>query len=82
MVGDYETEPFGAEVRGNAIRALAALHSALGLDPHSLRLHKEDPRTTHICPGRNVDKADVINRVLLQMASGSPGEHVSTRPIT
>ena len=64
MVGDYETEPFGDAVRGNAVRALAALHSLVGLDPNSLRLHKEDKRTTHRdCPGKNVVKADVIARV-------------------
>ncbi len=75
MVGDYSVEPFGAAVRGNAISALATLHVTLGLDPHTLRLHKEDPKTTHICPGKNVVKADIIQGVLDQIAAGAPGEH-------
>jgi len=82
MVGDYATEPFGGAVRTNAIRALATLHATLGLDPNALKLHKEDPRTTHICPGQNVDKSDIIHGVLQQMASGSPGEHVLPKPVT
>lgn len=75
MVGDYEAEPFGDAVRGNAIRALAALHALVGLDPASLKLHKEDPRTTHNCPGKNVAKSDVIQWVSARMASTDPGEH-------
>jgi hypothetical protein len=68
MVGEYEDEPFdfgsGAVVRDNAVSALATLSVKAGLDSHSLRLHKEDPRTTHKeCPGKNVDKADMIQRV-------------------
>jgi hypothetical protein len=76
MVGDYETEPFGDAVRGNAIRTLATLHVTLGLDPNGLKLHKEDPRTTHNCPGKNVVKSDIIQGVLEQMASTNLGEHV------
>lgn len=76
MVGDYNLEPFGAAVQDNAVRALAALHAILGLDPNALRLHKEDPLTTHKgCPGQNVVKADIIQRVLDQLAANHPGEH-------
>jgi hypothetical protein len=67
MVGDYDVEAFdsgrGAAVRDNAVLALAALHQKAGLDSHTMRLHREDPRTTHACPGRHVDKADIIRRV-------------------
>jgi hypothetical protein len=75
MVGDYATEPFASPVRNNAISALATLHATLGLDPDSLRLHKEDPRTTHNCPGKNVVKADVVHAVSEKLASLAPGEH-------
>jgi len=75
MVGDYNVEPFSPQVRDNAVSALATLHGALGLDPNSLRLHKEDPRTTHDCPGKNVNKADVIDRILGQLAARHGGEH-------
>src|SRR5882762_4413250 len=60
MVGDYEVELFNPDVRNNAVNALAVLHAALGLDPNTLCLHKEDPLTTHNCPGKNVDKSDMI----------------------
>jgi hypothetical protein len=75
MVGDYSAEPFDARVRANAVQALAILHASLGLDPNKLKLHKEDPRTTHDCPGKNVDKADMIAAVLNAMAEANPGEH-------
>jgi N-acetylmuramoyl-L-alanine amidase-like protein len=75
MVGDYEVEPFSAAVRGNAVNALTTLHAALGMDPGSLRLHKEDPRTTHNCPGKNVDKADMIQAVSAALAALEPGDH-------
>jgi hypothetical protein len=81
MVGDYEAEPFGEAVRGNAVSALATLHAALGLDPVTLRLHKEDPRTTHNCPGKNVVKADVIQAVTQALAALHPGEHAPGQAI-
>jgi len=57
LAGDYSTEPFSAAVRDHAVSALAGLHKLVGLDPHGLRLHREDPETTHKnCPGKNVIK--------------------------
>jgi len=73
MVGDYNVEAFDPRVRDNAVSALATLHAAIDLKPASLRLHKEDPKTTHDCPGRNVDKADMIQRVSA-LLSARPGE--------
>jgi hypothetical protein len=80
MVGDYATESFdsgpGAQVRENAVSALAVLHRKLGLRPDGFKLgvrglhfHKECRRDHHDCPGRNVVKADVVARVLTQMAA-------------
>lgn len=67
MLGNFEVEAFdagaGAQVRDNAIAALAILHARLGLDSSTLRLHREDPKTTHACPGKHVSKSDVIGRV-------------------
>jgi hypothetical protein len=71
-VGDFSKEAFASPQKDNVIRALATLHSALGLDPNTLKLHKEDPETTHICPGANVSKADVI---ALTIAALEGGEH-------
>lgn len=64
MVGDYDVEPFDPHVRRNTIRALSALHLKAALDPGTLKLHKEDPQTTHKhCPGKHVSKADIVHGV-------------------
>jgi hypothetical protein len=78
MIGDYASESFdagpGAEVRDNAIAAMAILHRKLGLRPdqyqkgvRGLHFHKECSQDHHDCPGRNVVKADVVARVLTKM---------------
>ncbi len=79
MVGEYEEEPFSPAVRDNTVAALAVLTRWLGVAPDSLRFHKENPKTTHKeCPGKNVDKSDLIQRVRDHLASGpapKPLEH-------
>jgi hypothetical protein len=79
MLGDYEKEPFdrgrGLAVQANAIAAMATLSAVLGLDPASMRLHREDPATDHACPGRNVSKADIIAKVQALIALRHGGEH-------
>ncbi|HEY5792574.1 MAG TPA: peptidoglycan-binding domain-containing protein [Chthoniobacterales bacterium] len=76
LVGEYDDEPFNPGVRENAVDALATLHLWRGISPDTLRFHKEDPNTTHThCPGRNVNKADLIARIHARMASGNGGEH-------
>jgi hypothetical protein len=79
MLGDFAIELFdqgrGAKVRDNAMAALAILHTCLGLDPKTLHLHWEDPRTTHACPGKNVKKLDVIQRVLDLVEDDDAGDH-------
>ena len=76
MVGDYDMEPFSSKVRDNAVDALATLHSVMGLQTSSLRFHREDPKTTHKgCPGKNVDKQYVIQRVHQEIIDRHAGEH-------
>ena len=76
MVGEYDEEAFGNGVRDNVVEALAAMHLWRGIDPETIRFHKEDPKTTHThCPGSNVDKADLIKRVRARMSGGAKGEH-------
>jgi hypothetical protein len=77
MVGDYDIENDdageGLKVKRNTIFATAVLCSALGLDPNKdILLHKQDPRTTHDCPGKNiaVDKLRMIDEVLALMGGG------------
>lgn len=69
IVGEYDVEPF-APVRNNVVSALASLHRRLGLNPNTIRFHKEDPRTTHKnCPGKNVIKAELIKAVSADLSS-------------
>jgi len=79
MLGDYLAESFdsgrGREVRTNAVAALATLSAVLGLDPHSMRLHREDTATTHACPGKNVRKLEVIQEVEDLMRIRHGGDH-------
>ena len=67
-LGDYTTETFTDPVRCNLVSCLATLHSAMGLDSHTLKFHKEDPRTTHKdCPGDHVSKPKLIQAVHAQI---------------
>jgi hypothetical protein len=76
LVGDYSKEAFTAPVRKNAVTALAALHQLAGLDPQTLRLHREDPQTTHKnCPGPHVVKADLVQAISGTIAAEQSGEH-------
>lgn len=79
MLGDYNTDKFdsgrGLAVRKNAVSATASLCRRLGIDPQIIRLHKEDPKTTHDCPGKNVNKKAFIGEVEDKIASYYVGEH-------
>lgn len=79
MLGDYENEAFdtgrGLNVRRNTISALASLSAVLGLDAQTMKLHREDPLTTHACPGRNVRKLEVIQDVQDLLIARHAGEH-------
>ena len=68
MLGDFDSEDFtsgrGLAVQQNAVAAIAILSAAIGLDPTTMRLHREDPGTTHrTCPGASVDKDSFIQAV-------------------
>ncbi len=67
MVGDYSSEDFfegiGGDVHSNSVFAVAALSVHFGLDSSTMRLHKEDPATTHDCPGHAVVKSVFIQEV-------------------
>lgn len=79
MLGNYETESFstgrGLKVRQNTVAAIATLSAVLGLEPASMRIHREDPLTTHACPGKNVRKLEIIQEVTDLMISRHAGEH-------
>ena len=74
MLGDYEKESFkddrGFKVRKNTVAAIASLSKILGLSADTIKLHKEDTKTSHkTCPGKNVIKAEVIKEVKIAMTS-------------
>ncbi|WP_291854913.1 N-acetylmuramoyl-L-alanine amidase [Bradyrhizobium sp.] len=83
-VGDYSREDDdlgpGLSMKKNAIALFALLHERLGLDPATIKLHKEDRRTNHDCPGKDLadDKPAFIASVLEYMGHG--GEHPAAPP--
>jgi hypothetical protein len=52
---------------------MATMCAVLGIDPVTMRLHKEDALTTHACPGKNVSKSEIIREVqnLIQLRHGN-----------
>lgn len=93
MVGDYSAEPFdtgpSAAVRDNTIYALAVWHRKLGLRPDVYRYgesgihpHKACLHDHHDCPGRNVDLAELRQRVLAKMEElgGVPDAPLTPQP--
>lgn len=81
LVGDYSKEAMDPNLPANAVSALATLHGALGLNPNALRLHKEDPLTTHICPGDEISKTAMITQVTAKVTDLFPGEHPDMRTV-
>ena len=79
MLGDFEKEAFdsgrGLEVRKNSVAAIATLSAVLGLDPNTMKIHREDPLTTHACPGKNVKKLELIQEVHALLQERHPGDH-------
>jgi hypothetical protein len=79
MLGNYDSDAFnsgrGLAVRTNTVAALASLSATLGIDIQTMRLHREDPKTTHKCPGTRVSKAAVIQDVQALLAARHGGEH-------
>ena len=78
MIGDFSVEDDdsgeGLRVKNNTILATALLCSAVGIEAtaQNILLHKEDKRTTHDCPGKDVavDKLAMVQSVADLMAGG------------
>jgi hypothetical protein len=68
-LGDYSTEAFADPIHEHLVACLATLHAVVPLDVSNLHFHKEDPLTTHICPGVNMNKAALIYDVRQLMLS-------------
>jgi hypothetical protein len=80
-VGDYAVEDDdsgpGLNVKNNGIAATAILcaHFGIPADTAHIKLHKQDPRTTHDCPGKDMadDYYKSVQAVVEYMGTG--GEH-------
>lgn len=73
MVGNFDREAFnsgdGLKVRDNTVFVLAQLCRRHNFNPDKdIKFHKEDPRTTHDCPGKFVHKGVLIQRVKAEIA--------------
>ncbi len=82
MVGQYDAEPLSPVVRDTTVSALVALCRKLGLPATAIRFHNEQQPGGTNCPGKNVNKADFIQRVAAALggtAHGSP-EKVPAQP--
>lgn len=77
LVGDYAREDDdrgpGFNAKMLCVGVFGELHMKLGLDPETIRLHKEDKRTNHDCPGKDIEKSEFIR--LVQEYMGEGGEH-------
>lgn len=84
MVGEFNREPFdsgpGAIVRDNAVYLMALLHRKIGMSPDTIRFHVECKADNHDCPGRFVQKGDVIARVKAAMADLAASPTAPSRP--
>lgn len=80
-VGDYDRDDddlgLGQDMKRNLIALLGMLHGRLGIDPAKLAMHRDDPRTTHACPGKDLyeDRQQIIQMTREWMGHG--GEHPS-----
>lgn len=63
----------GKVVKLTTAAVFAILYERLGLDPDNIVLHKEDRRTNHDCPGKDINKAEFIR--LVEEYMGHAGEH-------
>jgi hypothetical protein len=76
MVGDYNVEGLSERVRNNTVAALVTLCGAAGLNYGLIYSHSDDPLSTQKdCPGHNVSKLDIINRVGKRLLKRYAGEH-------
>jgi hypothetical protein len=68
-VGDFDCETMSAAQLELLVAALTQLHRLGGFDTPRLRLHKDDPKTTHtFCPGAQFDRELVTARLAQALA--------------
>ena len=87
-VGDFDSEPFTADLANRYAEGLACLHSALGITPgpyrfqtSGLHFHRDDPKTKKTCPGKKVSKDRMIELVSAKMAEMNGASHEDDDPV-
>lgn len=69
----------GLVIKNTICEMIAAIlrHQNLPVTDITVKLHRDDPHTTHHgCPGHDIEKADILARVMTYYnALGTPGEH-------
>jgi hypothetical protein len=87
-VGDFDSEQFTPALANWYAEGLACLHTALGITPgpyryqtSGLHFHRDDPLTSKTCPGKKVNKGQMIDLVQAKMADMSEGAHEDDDPI-
>lgn len=69
-VGDFDREEMQGAQFENLVEALRCLHRLAGFDAPQLRLHKDDPKTTHtFCPGKNFPRELLSKRLAEALAA-------------
>lgn len=86
-VGDFDAEVFTPALADHYAEGLACLHVAAGLEPgdfkwnvRGLHFHRDDPKTTKTCPGKNVPKNAMVALVTAKMVQLAPGAHEDDGP--
>lgn len=68
----------GLVEKNTACEVIAAIlwHQGLPVNNDTVKLHKEDKATTHDCPGKDIEKPDIMKRIEAYYdAFSDPGEH-------
>ena len=87
-VGDFDSEAFTEALANRYAEGLACLHVAAGLEPDNylrnvrgLHFHRDDPKTSKTCPGKRVNKENMVALIEAKMAQIAPGAHEDDNPV-
>lgn len=86
MVGDYDSESdesgMGAKVMDMTVALFGECCAFFGWEPNNdkIKQHKEDPATSHDCPGANVIKSEFLTDVTNYMGDGGDLDHEPQPP--
>lgn len=73
---DDDDAGLGLAIKETAAAVFGEIYKHFGLDPEGIKMHYEDKKTDHACPGRDIEKDQFIDMV--QEYMGEAGEHPGT----